>query len=128
MAVLAIDWARVPCWILSLSAPLLMTRHNWSVLLGFRDGKGAASIFGISSAVQPIPTLTTLVPVVLLVIMIRNLMWSAAFGFVLINIILMATHQGAEQIALYVSLIVIVNLTYVSSIREQIGESIKTGQ
>ena len=128
LAVLAIDWARVPYWVLYLSAPLLMDRPNWTVLLGFRDGKGAASIFGISSAVQPIPTLTTLVLVVLLVVMIRNLMRNAAFGFVLINIMLVATRQGAEQIALCASLIAIVNHTYVFSIREQIGESIKTCQ
>ncbi len=128
LAVLAIDWAGVPDWTLYLSAPLLMAGHNWPVLLGFRGGKGAASIFGISLAVQPIPTLITLVPVVLLVIMIRNVVWSAAFGFVLLNIMLVATRQGAEQIALCAGLTVIVTLTYMFSIREQIGESIKTRQ
>ena len=105
-----------------------MARHNWPVLLGFRDGKGAASIFGISSVAQPILTLITLVPVVLLVIMIRNLMRSAAFGFVLINIMLVVTRQGAEQIALCAGLTVIVTLIYVFSIREQVDESVKTRQ
>lgn len=73
LAVLAFDWAGAPDWTLYLGAPLLISGHNWPVLLGFRGGKGAASIFGISLAVQPIPTLITLVPVVLLVIMIRNM-------------------------------------------------------
>ena len=126
LAVLAVDWIGAPAWTEFLSAPLVVIGHNWPVLLGFRGGKGAAAIFGISLAVQPLPTLATLAPVVLLIILFRNVVWSAAFGFVLLNILLVATRQGAEQIALCAGLTAVVTGTYIFSIRDHIGESVKT--
>ena len=128
LAVLAVNWLDAPDWTLFLSAPLMVAGHNWPVFLGFRGGKGASAIFGISLAVQPLPTLITLVPVVILIIFFRNMVWSAAFGFVLLNVMLVATQQGAEQIALCAGLTAIVMVTYLFSIREHIGASVKTRQ
>ena len=128
LAVLAIDWVGAPGWSVFLSTPLIIAGHNWPVLLGFRGGKGAAAIFGVSLAVLPLPTLVTLVPVVLLIILIRNVVWSAAFGFVLLNIMLVVTRQGADQIVLCAGLTAVVICTYLFSIREHIGESVKTRQ
>lgn len=128
LAVLAIDWVGAPDWSVYLSTPLVVAGHNWPVFLGFRGGKGAAAIFGISLAVQPLPTLITLAPVVVLIILTRNVVWSAAFGFVLLNIMLVATRQGPEQISLCAGLTAVVIGTYLLSVREHIGDSVKTRQ
>ncbi len=126
LAVLAVDWVGAPGWTVFLSTPLIIAGHNWPVLLGFRGGKGAAAIFGVSFAAQPVLTLVILAPVVLLIIFTRNVVWSAAFGFVLLNVLLVATQQGADQIALCAGLTMVVTGTYLFSIREHIGESVKT--
>ena len=126
LAVLAVDWVGAPDWTVFLSTPLIVAGHNWPVLLGFRGGKGAAAIFGVSFAAQPVLTLVILAPVVLLIILTRNVVWSAAFGFVLLNVLLVATQQGTGQIALCAGLTTVVTGTYLFSIREHIGESVKT--
>ena len=128
IAILAVDWVGAPDWSVFLSAPLVVAGHNWPVFLGFRGGKGAAAIFGVSFAALPLLTLATLAPVVLLIIFSRNVVLSAAFGFVLLNVLLVATRQGADQIALCAGLTAIVTGTYVFSIRDHIGESVKARQ
>ncbi len=125
LVVLAVDWVGAPGWTVFLSTPLIVAGHNWPVFLGFRGGKGAAAIFGVSFAALPLLTLATLAPVVLLIIFSRNVVWSAAFGFVLLNVMLVATQPGAGQIALCAALTIAVTGTYIFSIREHIGESVK---
>ena len=126
LAVVAVDLVGAPGWTVFLSTPLIVAGHNWPVFLGFRGGKGAAAIFGVSFAAQPVLTLVILAPVVFLIILTRNLVWSAAFGFVLLNVLLVATRQGADQIALCVALTTLVTCTYIFSIREHISVSVKT--
>lgn len=128
LAVLVVDWVGAPGWTIFLSSPLIVAGHNWPVFLGFRGGKGAAAIFGVSFAALPLLTLAILAPVVLLVIYTRNVVWSAAFGFVLLNVLLVATRQGVDQIALCAGLTAVVAGTYIFSIREHIFESVKTRQ
>ncbi len=128
LSVLAPDWAGAPSWTFFLSSPLVVAGHNWPVFLGFRGGKGAAAIFGISLVVAPVLTLITLGPVVLIVLLTRNLVWSAAFGFVLLNALLLATQQEADQVALCGALTLLVTVTYLASNREHIGRSIRDRQ
>lgn len=54
LAVLAVHWLGTPDWAVFLTTPLIVIGHNWPVLLGFQGGKGAAGIFGISLAAQPV--------------------------------------------------------------------------
>ena len=128
LVMLAIDWVGAPEWSAYLVAPLVVIGHNWPVLLGFRGGKGASAIFGISLASQPLATVATLISVVLLIILFRNVVWSALFGFVLLNVMLVVTQQGAEAIALCEGLTAVVMGTYVVSIRKHIIESVKPRQ
>ena len=128
LAFLAPSWAGAPEWTLFLTGPLVVGGHNWPFLLGFRGGKGAAAIFGVSLAVVPGLTLITLAPVVLIVLLIRNVVWAAAFGFVLLNSLLIATQQGADRIALCVALTVLVTASYLFSVRRHIGSTIKARQ
>ncbi len=128
LAVLVPAWAGAPDWTMFLTTPLVVAGHNWPMFLGFRGGKGAASIFGISLVVAPVLTLITLGPVVLVVLLIRNVVWGTAFGFVLLNTLLVATQQSTGQIAHCAALTVLVTASYLVSIRERISTSIRTRQ
>jgi acyl phosphate:glycerol-3-phosphate acyltransferase len=46
--------------------------HNWPVLLGFRGGKGAATIMGVLLAFMPVPTLIGISIAVLIIIPTSN--------------------------------------------------------
>ncbi len=128
LSLLAPDWADAPGWTVFLTTPLVIAGHNWPVFLGFRGGKGAAAVFGISLVVAHELTLITLGPVVLIVLLIRNLVWGAAFGFVLLNALLIASQQDADQVALCGSLTLLVTVTYLASNREHIARSIRGRQ
>ena len=128
LVVLSPFWAGAPEWAVFLTTPLLVAGHNWPAFLGFRGGKGAAAIFGISLAVVPLLTLVALGPTVLVMIMVRNVVLGAAFGFIMLNCLLIVTQQSTDQVALCISLTVLVTATYMVSIREHIGTSIKARQ
>lgn len=128
LAVLVPGWAGAPEWTVFLTAPLLVAGHNWPAFLRFRGGKGAAAIFGISLAVVPLLTLITLAPTVLVMIMVRNVVLGAAFGFVLLNSLLLITQRSTDQVALCLSLTVLVTATYLFSIRQHISTSIISRQ
>ena len=61
-------------------------------------------------------------------LLIRNVVWAAAFGFVLLNSLLVSTQQDADQVALCGALTVIVTASYIFSIRRHIGASIEARQ
>ena len=63
LAVLVPIWLGAPHWTVLVTTTLVVAGHNWPVFLGFRGGKGAAAIFGVSLALVPVLTLITLVPV-----------------------------------------------------------------
>ena len=125
IAVLAPGWAGALGWTVFLTAFMVVAGHNWPVFLGFRGGKGAAAIFGMSLAVVPLLTLITLGPTVLVMLAVRNVVIGAAFGFVILNALLVITQQGIDQVALCISLTVLVTGTYLVSIREHISTSIR---
>ena len=125
LASLAPQWAGLPEWTIFLTAPLVLAGHNWPVFLGFRGGKGAAAIFGISLAVVPVLTLIVVGPAVLMMALLRNVVLGAAFGFLLVNSLMLATDQSAGQVALCGGLTLVSTGTYVISAREHITNSIR---
>lgn len=128
LATLAPGWTGAPDWAMFLTTPLLIAGHNWPLFLKFRGGKGAAAIMGISFAIMPALTAIAVAHTVLVALLFRNVVLGAAFGFVLLNTLLIATRQNADQIALCVSLTLLVTATYTVSIRQHITTSIKTRQ
>ena len=111
-----------------LTTPLVVAGHNWPVFLNFRGGKGAAAIFGISLVIVPWLTAITAGPSILVMLLLRNVVLGAAFGFVLLNVLLWVTGQGAQQVGLCLLLTVLVTGTYLINIREHVVSSIKTRQ
>ncbi|MDA0263763.1 MAG: glycerol-3-phosphate acyltransferase [Chloroflexi bacterium] len=140
LAVLLIDTAKgilavavprltgVDDWALFVTTPLVVAGHNWPVFLNFRGGKGAAAIFGISLVIVPWLTVVTAGPSILVMILLRNVVLGAAFGFAMLNTLLWITGQGAGQVGLCLLLTLLVTGTYLVSVRSHVVSSIKTRQ
>ena len=128
LAVVAPRLVGVDDWALFITTPLVVAGHNWPVFLGFRGGKGAAAIFGISLVIVPWLTVITAGPSILVMLLLRNVVLGAAVGFVMLNVLLWATGQGAQQVILCLLLTVLVTGTYLVNEREHIVSSIKTRQ
>ena len=128
LAVWAPIWAGAPDWALFLTAPLVVAGHSWPVFLGFRGGKGAAAILGVSLALMPWLTLMAVLPAGLVALFLRNVVLGSAFGFVLLNSLLVATRQSPQMIVLCILLTVLVTATYLFAIREHVADSVRTRQ
>lgn len=124
LAVAAPRLLGVDPWVLFITSPLVVVGHNWPVFLNFRGGKGAAAIFGISLVIAPWLTIITAGPSILVMLLLRNVVLGAAFGFILLNTLLWVTGQGAEQVGLCLLLTLLVTGTYVLNVRDHIFASI----
>jgi len=124
LAVAAPRLLGVDPWVLFITTPLVVAGHNWPVFLNFRGGKGAAAIFGISLVIAPWLTIITAGPSILVMLLLRNVVLGAAFGFILLNTLLWVTGQGAEQVGLCLLLTLLVAGTYVLNVRDHIFASI----
>jgi len=85
--------------------------HNFPVFLGFRGGKGVASIFGLSMAVLPLLTLASVGLSLASGLATRNVVFGIGVGFVALNILTIATAQDAAQIGLCLTLSALVIAT-----------------
>ncbi len=128
LAVFAPTWLGAPEWTVFLTTIMVLAGHNWPVFLGFRGGKGAAAIFGISIAFVPLLTLITLGPTVVVAFLLRNVVLGVAFGFVMLNTLLFFTDHDPQKIALCIFLTVVVTATYLVSVRAHIIKSVKSRQ
>jgi glycerol-3-phosphate acyltransferase PlsY len=128
LAVLVPGWVGVPAWTVYITAILVVAGHNWSVFLRFRGGKGVASVLGISLVMVPQLTLIALAPTILLVALTRNMIIGVGAGFVTVNVLAVATNQGAGQIALCLFLTFLVMGTYVVTTWGQISTAVRTRQ
>ncbi|MDE0824613.1 MAG: glycerol-3-phosphate acyltransferase [Dehalococcoidia bacterium] len=115
-------------WALFITTTLVVAGHNWPVFLNFKGGKGAAAIFGISLVIVPWLTVITAGPSILVMLLLRNVVLGAAFGFALLNILLWVTGQGGQQLGLCLLLTLLVTATYLINIREHVLNSIKARQ
>jgi len=128
LAVVAPRLLGIDEWALFITTPLVVAGHNWPVFLNFRGGKGAAAIFGISLVIVPWLTVITAGPSILVMVLLRNVVLGAAFGFILLNILLWVTGQAAQQVSLCLLLTLLVTGTYVLNVRNHILSSIKARQ
>ena len=120
-------WIGESPWACLYGAVGVAAGHNWPVFLGFRGGKGAATVLGVSLAVLPWFTLMTLVPAVVVVLLTRNVVVGVGFGFVLINILVVATGQELAQILLCLLLAFVVTATYLGRSWRQTVAAVRTG-
>ena len=126
VAVFAPGWVGLPGWTVFLTTSLVVAGHNWPVFLGFRGGKGAAAILGVSWALVPALTAVALGPTALVALLTRNVVLGAAAGFLVLNTLLVVTDQGIQQIALCLFLTAVVTITYLAGAWDHIASSIRS--
>ena len=125
VAVLLPGWLGDPHWSVYLAAPLVVAGHNWPVFLGFRGGKGAATVLGISLALLPVLTLIALAPALLAGWRLRNVIIGALVGMVCLNILTIATGREPGIIALFLGLTALNAATYTIARRGQVRDAVR---
>ena len=65
VAILIAAWIGDSFWACLYGAIGVVAGHNWPVFLGFRGGKGAATVLGVSLAILPLLTLVSFAAAVL---------------------------------------------------------------
>ena len=112
LAVLLATWIGESSWVPLFAAVGVVVGHNWPVFLWFRGGKGVAPALGVSLAMFPLLTLLGMGPAFAVVLLARNVVAGAALGFIIINVLMMATRQDWTQIMLCWFLTIVVVATY----------------
>lgn len=131
----AAGWAVVPPWAVYITALLVVAGHNWTFLLRFRGGKGAASIIGICLAFVPLPALIALIPGILAVLLARNAIVGLAVGYIILNLLVIAAaffdlnwlieEPGIYHVGLCLMLTAVVAISYAISIRYQLLNALR---
>ncbi|MCH7705534.1 MAG: glycerol-3-phosphate acyltransferase [Chloroflexi bacterium] len=114
-----------PHWSVFLTSVAVLAGHNWSPFLGFRGGKGVATVFGISFAMMPLITAAAAVPVALVIIVTRNVVLGGGLGFLLLNALTVATSQPGSVVALCLFLSVVVTATHLIGSRRRYMDAIR---
>ena len=135
VAILLPGWTGAPEWATFVTGPLVIAGHNWTVLLRFRGGKGAATLIGICLAVAPAASMLAAIPGVIALFLSRNAIVGLVFGFAAANLLLIAAwlllldwvvaDPGWQQPALCLPLTLLVAIVYGISIRSQLVEAFR---
>lgn len=111
-----------------IAAIAVVVGHNWSVFLGFRGGKGVATVLGVSLAMIPGITIIAAIPAALVIALTRNVVLGGALGFLLLNALTIATGQPGPLVALCLFLSVIIVTTHLAGTWRQYLEALRTRQ
>jgi len=112
LAVVISQWLGVPVLAVYASAVLATLGHNFSPFLGFKGGKGAATVLGISALMLWQLTAITVVFGGVLYVSTRHAVWSMTGVFVLLNGLTIGTFQAPGQIVLCLLLSLLVAGTH----------------
>ena len=117
--------APLPSWTPYICAISVVTGHNWPVYLGFRGGRGAATVLGTSFVMLPLLTLLVLATTVVVALVVRSVVGGVTVGFLLRNALTIATGQSSSLIVLCLLLTMVVTVTYLVAIRHQFLEGLR---
>jgi glycerol-3-phosphate acyltransferase PlsY len=106
-------------------AMAVLISHNWPVFLGFRGGKGVATIFGLSLAVLPLLTILSAALALAFGLATRNVIFGISVGVVAINVFTVYTEQGATQISLCLALSAVVVATHFALAYREVLASVR---
>ena len=103
----------VPDTVVFLAAGVATIGHNFSPFLGFRGGKGAAVVLGVSAVMLWELTAVAAAGGLVFLALTRNVVLSMAAAFVLLNALAIGTSQPIGQIVLCLALSFMVGVTHV---------------
>jgi len=126
LVMLAAIFIGVPDWSMYAGAFATMLGHNFSIYIGFRGGKGAAVMTGISLVVLPLLTLLSVPALVLGYLVFRSAFWALMTTFVSINVLTIITAQPPGQIVLCIVLTMLVGSTHLLRAFRLLWPAIKT--
>ena len=89
-------WASLD-WVQYAAVLAVAAGHNWSVFLRFGGGRGVAPVLGVSLGVLPLLTLATILPAALFMLATRRTVRGIILGFILLNVLTVATAQPGSQ-------------------------------
>ena len=112
----------IPLYLAAVAATL---GHNFPPILGFKGGKGAATVLGISAIMLWQITTVALAAGVVLFAITRHAVWTLTGIFVLLNVLTISTSQPVGQIAVCLALSFIVVGTHVMRQRPEILPAIR---
>ena len=87
---------QVPVLTLYISAVVVVIGHNYSPFLGFRGGKGAATVLGMSAFMLWQITMVAVALGVIMLLLTRRVVWTMGAIFVLLNVLTIATAQDRD--------------------------------
>ena len=113
-------------WAMYAGALALMLGHNFPVYIGFRGGKGAAVMTGISLIVVPYLSLFSVPALLLGYVIFRSAFWAMMMTFISINVLTIVTGQPVEQVVLCILLTLLVGSTHLLRAFRLLWPAIKT--
>jgi glycerol-3-phosphate acyltransferase PlsY len=124
-AVLLPGWIGAPQWWVYLTALLVVAGHNWPVFLGFRGGKGAATVLGATVALAPVLSVLALLPALAAGLVMRNVIIGALVALAGLNLLTIATGQSRGLILLVLGLTVLNAGTYTAARWGQVRSAVR---
>ena len=116
----------VPDWSMYAGALTTMLGHNFPVYIGFRGGKGAAVMTGVSLVILPVRTLFSIPALFVGYALFRSAFWAMMLTFITINVLTIVTGQSLAQIVLCIVLTMLVGSTHLFRAFRQLWPAIKT--
>ena len=127
LAVLLPGLVGAPEWVVFATAPLVVIGHNWPVFLGFRGGKGAAVLLGVSLGLFPVITAICLAPIAVVMLLFRNVVLGAATGYLVVCLAVILTGAGWGMVVLSILLAVLAGAAYLLNFRTEISRLARAG-
>ena len=115
----------VALYVAALAATL---GHNFSPFVGFRGGKGAATVLGISAIMLWQITAVTVGAGIILFAITRHPVWSMAGVFILLNGLTIGTSQPLGQILICLALSFVVAGTHLTRRYPQLAPALRQRQ
>jgi len=115
-----------PDWSMYVAALATMFGHNFSIYIGFRGGKGAAVMTGVSLVVLPFLTLLSIPALILGYLIFRSAFWGMMMTFITLDTLTIVTGQPLAQIVLCLTLTILVGFTHLLRAFRMLWPAIKT--
>ena len=99
--------------------------HNFSIFLRLKGGKGVAVVFGLSFVIFPVLTALALITLPIAWRLSRSIVWSFLAAFVVLNTLVVATGQDANDVGLCFMLSIVVVATHLWRNRIEVIEALR---